>query len=154
MSRVEVLVADTPARVQAAFEVRRIVFVLEQQVPPELETDEHDAGACHVLALLEDKPVGAGRLVVESPGYAGVDPALGAVGHLGRLAVLAEARGAGIGVALVRAIEQRASEQGLATLVLGAQTHALGFYRGLGYTAYGPEFDDAGIPHRMMRKSL
>ncbi|MYS48389.1 GNAT family N-acetyltransferase, partial [Streptomyces sp. SID5998] len=76
------------------------------------------------------------------------------VGSLGRLAVVKEARGLGVGVALVRAVEEAARARGLTAVDLHAQTHALGFYERLGYTAYGPEFPDAGIPHRAMRRAL
>lgn len=76
------------------------------------------------------------------------------MGSLGRLAVTREARGLGIGAALVRAIEDAARDQGLSAVDLHAQTHALGFYECLGYRAYGPEFPDAGIPHRSMRRAL
>jgi len=64
------------------------------------------------------------------------------------------ARGLGIGAALVRAIEAEAARLGLAAVDLGAQIHALGFYERLGYAAYGPEFDDAGMPHRATRRPL
>ncbi|NDZ98436.1 GNAT family N-acetyltransferase, partial [Streptomyces sp. SID10116] len=64
------------------------------------------------------------------------------------------ARGLGVGAALVRAIEDAARARGLTAVDLHAQTHALGFYERLGYEVYGPEFPDAGIPHRAMRKSL
>jgi predicted GNAT family N-acyltransferase len=57
-------------------------------------------------------------------------------------------------VALVRAIEERAAVRGLAVVALSAQTHALEFYERLGYTAYGPVFDDAGLPHRWMSRRL
>jgi predicted GNAT family N-acyltransferase len=76
------------------------------------------------------------------------------VGHLGRLAVRPETRGTGLGIDLVRAIEARAAERGLRVVALSAQTHALGFYERLGYEAYGPEFPDADMPHRAMRKAL
>jgi predicted GNAT family N-acyltransferase len=133
------------ADLAAAYAVRHQVFVREQGVPVELEIDEHDPDADHVVARLADGTVvGTGRLVLEPEG----------VGHLGRLAVLAEVRGAGAGVALVRALEDRARVRGLASVVLGAQVYAVGFYERLGYTAYGEEFDDAGIPHRWMRTQL
>jgi len=136
-----VRVADDPA---ACFAVREEVFVVEQGVPQELEYDADDAGALHVLAVRDDGvPLGTGRLVGE-----------GAVGHLGRLAVTREARGLGVGAALVRAVEEAARERGFSAVELNAQTHALGFYERLGYEAYGPEFPDAGIPHRAMRRSL
>jgi predicted GNAT family N-acyltransferase len=99
-------------------------------------------------------PVGAARLVVEPAGFEGTDPGLGPVGHLGRLAVRASARGSGLGVALARAVEDRALQRGLRVVVLAAQTHALGFYERLGYAAYGGVFDDAGLPHRWMRREL
>ncbi|HEY9330046.1 MAG TPA: GNAT family N-acetyltransferase, partial [Streptomyces sp.] len=73
---------------------------------------------------------------------------------LGRLAVTKAARGLGVGAALVRAIEDAARELGLSAVDLHAQTHALGFYERLGYAAYGPEFLDAGIPHRAMRRTV
>ena len=91
--------------------------------------------------------------MVEPPGFEGADPALGAVGHLGRLAVRpADPRAPALGVGLVAAIEARAAERGLRVVALSAQTQALGFYERLGYTAYGPVFDDAGLPHRWMRR--
>jgi predicted GNAT family N-acyltransferase len=145
----------------AAFVVRTDVFVAEQGVPADLELDELDEVADHFVAYDGDvgidggaRAVGAGRLVVEDPGFEGTDPALGPVGHLGRLAVRPETRGTGLGVDLVRAIEVRAAERGLRVVALSAQTHALGFYERLGYTAYGPEFDDAGLPHRWMSRAL
>ena len=161
----------TPAERVAAYRVRADVFVTEQGVPPDLELDDLDETADHFVAYDDmapgseavgsdggaaggDRAVGAGRLVVEEPGFEGADPALGPVGHLGRLAVRPEIRGTGLGVDLVRAIENRAAERGLRVVTLSAQTHALGFYERLGYTAYGPEFDDAGLPHRWMSRTL
>ncbi|MFF5443633.1 GNAT family N-acetyltransferase [Streptomyces sp. NPDC012888] len=148
----EVRVADGEADLAACFAVRTEVFVVEQSVPEEIEYDAYDAGAVHVLAVGPDGPLGTGRLL-HGPAAAGKtgDPA---VGSLGRLAVLESARGLGVGAALVRAIEAEAARLGLTAVHLGAQTHALGFYERLGYTAYGTEFEDAGIPHRSMRRAL
>ncbi|MFF1643892.1 GNAT family N-acetyltransferase [Streptomyces sp. NPDC058240] len=138
----------------ACFLVRKDVFVGEQDVPEEIEYDVYDADALHVVAVAADgSALGTGRLL-HGPAAAaktGGDPA---VGSLGRLAVTKEARGLGVGAALVRAIEDAARELGLAAVDLHAQTHALGFYERLGYVAYGPEFPDAGIPHRAMRRTL
>ncbi|MFG3408773.1 GNAT family N-acetyltransferase [Streptomyces sp. NPDC048142] len=139
---------------QACFQVRRDVFVGEQNVPEELEYDAHDATAVHVLAVAADgTALGTGRLLhgADAAGGTGGDPA---VGSLGRLAVSREARGLGIGAALVRAIEDEARALGLTAVDLHAQTHALGFYERLGYVAYGPEFPDAGMPHRAMRREI
>ena len=149
-----VRLAGTDEDRAAALAVRYDVFVTEQGVPTHLELDELDGTADHFVAYDGNRAVGAGRLVVEPPGFEGADPAAGPVGHLGRLAVRPETRGTGLGVTLVRAIEARAAERGLHLVVLAAQTHALGFYERLGYSAYGPEFDDAGLPHRWMRRTL
>ncbi|MET9253082.1 GNAT family N-acetyltransferase [Streptomyces sp. NPDC048182] len=150
----ETRLAEDPADREACFAVRKEVFVAEQQVPEDIEYDAYDADAVHVLAVRADGvPLGTGRLLHGAAAAAktGGDPA---VGSLGRLAVTARARGLGVGAALVRAIEAAALERGLTAVDLHAQTHALGFYERLGYQAYGPEFPDAGIPHRAMRRAL
>ncbi|MBP2581501.1 putative GNAT family N-acyltransferase [Streptomyces sp. PvR006] len=146
--------AAGPEDREACFAVRREVFVGEQGVPPELEYDTYDTTAVHVLAVREDGlPLGTGRLLLgaDAVGKTGADAS---VGSLGRLAVSKAARGLGVGAALVRGIEDVARERGLTAVDLHAQTHALGFYERLGYEAYGPEFPDADMPHRAMRRAL
>jgi predicted GNAT family N-acyltransferase len=158
----EVRLAQTEADRDAVFAVRHQVFVDEQSVPEELEYDELDLAADHFLALLDGVPVGAGRLVIIdsaldaglAQGTAGLAQGTKAIGILGRLAVGKAARGMGLGKLLVRAIEQRAAECGLAAVELHAQTHARGFYQQLGYAAYGDLFSEAGIEHISMRKEL
>ncbi|MGW4891181.1 GNAT family N-acetyltransferase [Kitasatospora sp. NPDC004240] len=133
--------------------VRHEVFVVEQRVPEELEFDELDATSLHLLAIDADgAALGTGRLIHG-------DRALELTGVegrvlLGRLAVRAGARGTGLGAALVRAIERAGREHGATELELHAQVQALGFYERLGYTAEGPVYDDAGIPHRTMTRVL
>ncbi|MEU5344439.1 MULTISPECIES: GNAT family N-acetyltransferase [unclassified Streptomyces] len=149
-----VRVAEDLADREACFVVRKEVFVVEQGVPQDLEHDAYDADAVHVVAVREDGlPFGAGRLLYGEVAAAktGGEPG---VGSLGRLAVLKAARGLGVGVALVRGIEDAARARGLTAVDLHAQTHALGFYERLGYVAYGPEFLDAGIAHLAMRRGL
>ncbi|MDX2594876.1 GNAT family N-acetyltransferase [Streptomyces sp. WI03-4A] len=151
---VTVRIAEDPADREACFAIRKEVFVAEQGVPQDIEYDAYDAVAVHVLAVREDgEPLGTGRLLFGEAAAAktGGDAS---VGSLGRLAVAGAARGLGIGVALVRAIEEAARAHGLSAVDLHAQSHALGFYERLGYEAYGPEFLDAGIPHRSMRRVL
>ena len=154
MSGAVVRRVSDPADVAEALRIRHVVFVSEQGVPEDLERDDRDADADHFLVGPAGLEVGASRLVVEEPGFEEVDPGLGPVAHLGRLAVLPAARGTGLGAALVRAVEARAAERGLAVVYLAAQTHAVQFYERLGYSAYGPEFDDAGLPHRHMLRRL
>ncbi len=117
--------------------VRRQVFVEEQSVPEAEEWDAADPTARHVLAVADGRqPVGTGRL--ES------------CGKIGRVAVLREWRGSGIGAGIVRHLVNQATESGVESVYLHAQTAAAGFYRRLGFRAEGPEFDEVGIPHVRM----
>jgi len=128
----------------ACLALRRAVFIVEQGVPADVEQDGRDGAAHHILAFLDGTPVGAARLLVE-----------GETGKIGRVCVLKDTRRQGIGAALIRAGVDHLRSLGLRRAKLGAQTHALAFYEGLGFTAYGSEFSDAGDqPHRMMRRDL
>ncbi|MBL3669747.1 GNAT family N-acetyltransferase [Streptomyces sp. M2CJ-2] len=143
-----------PGDREACFAVRKEVFVAEQGVPEDLEYDAYDSGAVHVLALGADgEALGTGRLL-HGEAAAAKNGGDASAGSLGRLAVTRRARGLGVGAALVRGIEEAARARGLTAVDLHAQTHALGFYERLGYEAYGPEFPDAGMPHRAMRRVL
>ena len=135
-----VIITDWSTHQAQLSEVRARVFIEEQQVPVELELDELDAGAVHALALDGAKPVGTGRLLLD--------------GRIGRMAVLPEYRGRGVGADLLKALAAAAAERGHTQVTLHAQTHAIGFYEKLGFSAYGDEFDDAGIPHRAMRRCV
>ncbi|MEU1627202.1 GNAT family N-acetyltransferase [Streptomyces sp. NPDC020096] len=146
-------------QMDGCYAVRRAVFVAEQGVPEDVEMDAYDAHAVHLLATGQQDgcPAGTVRIlhgaVARQKYPAAVDDDLTAV--LGRLAVAKSARGTGLGAALVRAVEDEARRLGLTGIYLEAQTHALAFYEGLGYTAYGPEFDEgSGIPHQAMRRTL
>lgn len=143
-----VVAADDAEAMVAVRAIRHEVFVVEQNVPPELEWDGKDGRAVHLLA----PGAGTGRLLLGADAAAknGGDPELAV---LGRLAVVTPARGRGVGARLVRALEDEAARLGLAGVYLEAQVHALGFYRKLGYTPFGPEFQDAGIAHRAMRRT-
>lgn len=120
--------------------VRDAVFVEEQHVPLDMEMDEHDAASRHVVARDNDgNVIGTGRLLPD--------------GHIGRMAVLADWRGKGVGRALLERLLEEARLQGHAHLALHAQTQASGFYRRFGFVEEGPEFMEAGIPHRTMVRS-
>jgi predicted GNAT family N-acyltransferase len=144
----------TSEDLEAAFAVRMAVFVVEQQVPPELELDEldHAPTTTHVVARGGGGDVvGTARLLT--------DPAHPGEVHVGRVAVAASARGTGVGAALMRALEEiaraeHAGQDGSVTVLLSAQVQALGFYERLGYTVSGPVYLDAGIEHRDAAKVL
>lgn len=121
--------------------IRRAVFIVEQNVPEAEEWDGRDGEAIHLLARdAAGAAIGTARILIE-----------GQTGKIGRVAVLQAARGTGAGAALIRAALARLrATPGISRAKLGAQTHAIGFYEKLGFVAYGPEYDDAGIPHRDM----
>lgn len=147
----EIRTARTEGEVALAKQVRHEVFVVEQQIPAELEYDELDATSTHLVALDQGgRPVGAARLISGEQALA----LTGVKGRvlLGRLAVLKPARGTGLGAALVGAVERAGRELGATECELHAQVQAMGFYERLGYAAEGPVYDDAGIPHRTMVK--
>ena len=128
----------------ACLAIRFTVFVEEQSVPIEEERDQYDKSAIHILATFQGTPVGTARIVVVED-----------KGKIGRVAVLAPHRGTGLGAKLIYAcLNELRDQPNVTTAKLGSQTHALGFYEKLGFVAHGPEFDDAGIPHRMMSLRL
>ena len=128
----------------ACHALRRAVFVDEQGVPPDEEWDDLDTDAVHLLARdTQGKPLGTARLWLD-----------GGVGHIGRVCVLGEARGTGLGAALMHAALDALRARGAVRAELGAQCHALAFYEKLGFVAEGPVYDDAGIAHRHMIRIL
>lgn len=140
---INVRLAESPEDVATCLRLRWTVFVEEQGVRPSDELDAHDQkDAVHALALLDGVPCGAGRFVFESPGVAKIQ----------RMAVIDDARGRGVGRALLDFLEQEARRRGASRLLLWAQTHARPFYEKAGYRAHGDEFDDAAIRHISMQK--
>ena len=127
----------------ACLALRRTVFIEEQAVPEDLEVDGLDATAIHLLATRDRRPLGTARLLVK-----------GDTGKIGRVCVLPEERGRGIGAALIRRAVDELRGLGLARAKLGSQVHAIPFYKGLGFVAEGPVYDDAGISHRDMTLTL
>lgn len=133
------------------FAIRMSVFVEEQAVPPEEELDAYDEGAVHFLVrdltLPIENPdgiVATARLLDKGGGRA----------KIGRVAVIKEHRGRGVGALLMHFIESFARHHGFTYLMLEAQLQALDFYTRLGYVAEGDIFLDANIEHKHMYKAL
>ena len=125
--------------------IRTAVFIDEQHIPADLEWDEADATAIHAVAVdRAGHPLATGRLLRHAPGMA----------RIGRMAVLKAQRGQGIGRAVLDALMQVARERGDLEVVLHAQQSAVLFYAEAGFRARGPMFEEAGIPHIEMVRTL
>ena len=136
---ITVRTASYVAEGDAIRRIRDLVFVEEQQVPVEIEHDEDDAVATHVLAFDGSAAIGTGRITAD--------------GKIGRMAVLASHRGRGVGGAILEALIAIAEDEGMDTVWCNAQCHALAFYEGFGFVAEGPVFLEAGIEHRRMTRT-
>jgi predicted GNAT family N-acyltransferase len=141
---IEVITADTEEVREKAHALRHAVFVVEQGVPEALERDEEDAAAYHAVVLDHDRCIATGRLVRQP----------GGVGRVGRMAVAAGWRRRGLGAIVLRALEERARAEGLREIVLHAQCYVEAFYARRGYVREGEVFEEAGIPHVVMRRRL
>lgn len=124
----------------AAFALRREVFVWEQKVPQHEENDHYDLTAIHFVAIAEGDVVGTLRLIAQDEHV-----------KIGRVAVRLGFRGRGIAKKLIAAAMAHARSTGAERFYLTAQSDKLGFYEALGFVAFGPEFVDGGMPHRAMR---
>jgi predicted GNAT family N-acyltransferase len=121
--------------------IRYAVFVIEQNIPVEIEWDDMDAVSLHAVAYDENGlSLGTGRLLPD--------------GHIGRMAVKKRARGLGVGGSILDALLQAARERGDKAVMLNAQTQVEDFYARHGFKRDGAEFMEAGIPHIAMRREL
>jgi predicted GNAT family N-acyltransferase len=118
----------------AARSVREKVFIVEQQIPLEMEWDKMDEQCLHTVATDEaGTPIGTGRLLPD--------------GHIGRIAILTHARGTGVGKQLLQRLMQAAKERGDKRVVLSAQSQAEGFYLRIGFKVIGEAYMEVGIKH-------
>lgn len=124
----------------AAFALRREVFVWEQKVPQEEELDHYDLTATHYVAVAEGEVVGTLRLI-----------ALPEHMKIGRVAVRQSWRGKGVARKLIEQAMGDVRSTGQDRFYLTAQSDKLAVYEKLGFVAFGPEFMDGGMPHRAMR---
>ncbi|MGP6088473.1 GNAT family N-acetyltransferase [Antarctobacter jejuensis] len=126
--------------IAACHALRRAVFIDEQGIPEADEWDDLDDTAVHLLIRDGDRPVATARLIKH-----------GSTGKIGRICVLSDCRGRGLGAQLVRhGVALFSADSDIAEIRLSAQEHAIPFYQALGFVAQGPAYDDAGIPHRDM----
>ncbi|MEP3345034.1 MAG: GNAT family N-acetyltransferase [Litoreibacter sp.] len=128
--------------IDACLDIRRVVFIEGQSVPEDIEIDGEDADCIQYLATVNGIPAATAR----------VKP-IGTTAKIQRVAVLDAHRGTGLGAQLMRYVLDDARTE-FKDALLGSQVHAIGFYEKLGFEVFGPEFDDAGIPHREMALEL
>jgi predicted GNAT family N-acyltransferase len=141
---VRVVAIESAEQMRSAHDIRRRVFIEEQHVAEEIELDDDDAHAFHALAMLGGRAVGCGRYVAHDTDEV----------KIGRMAVLAELRGRGIGREILEFLIGAARARGFRRAVLHAQLTAEGFYLRHGFAPLGGVFEEAGIPHRKMTRTL
>lgn len=122
-----------------AFEIRRKVFVEEQGCDPQKDVDSFDAQAVHLLVYVDGMPVATGRIYFDGDHF-----------KIGRLCVLKEYRGQGIGDLAIRLLLFKAFTWAN-EIHIGAQKYAEGFYTRFGFQTYGEEYLDENIPHIHMK---
>jgi len=137
---VELRTGDWATLGAAAGALRNAVFVREQGIAAHFEWDEWDARSVHCVAYLDGEPVATGRLLPD--------------GHIGRMAVRADQRGRGIGRRVLDALLNVAAARGDTGVALSAQQQVEAFYRKQGFEPVGEPYDEVGIRHVMMRRSL
>jgi len=138
-AKIVVREVSTPQEMEHVFQIRDEVFVHEQALTHDARFDPDDRRSIHFLAYLDGKPVGTGRLTV-----------LTREAQVAWVAVRKPYRQHGVGKAVMIAILERARDEEADYVVLNAQSHALEFYRRLGFETLGHEFRMAGIPHQVM----
>ncbi|MBY4894380.1 GNAT family N-acetyltransferase [Rhodobacteraceae bacterium N5(2021)] len=137
----KISLAETDAARKACFDIRRAVFIEEQQIPEAEEWDDHDATCLHYLA---GEDAGTARVIAK-----------GCTAKIGRVAVMQAHRGTGLGLRIMQTLMEDARARGFTQAELESQTYAVPFYARLGFVADGPEYDDgSGILHRLMRVKL
>ena len=140
-SQYTVRTADWNTDRQTLSEIRRKVFIEEQNVPEELEWDEFDEISQHILALDNSgNPIGTGRIKPD--------------GQIGRMAVLKDWRNKGVGKSILDELLKIATQLNQHEIYLHAQLTAIEFYEKSGFRINSSEFMDAGIPHKTMIKRM
>lgn len=142
--RIAIRIVAGDADVAACLRLRRTVFIEEQGVSEAEEIDGLDPECLHVLATEEQVPVAAARIRT-----------IDNIAKIQRVCVLPSHRKRGLGTRVIEFVLDRVAEDPAIRLArLGAQTHAIDFYRKLGFVPVGPEYMDAGIPHRDMEMEI
>ncbi|QXX82730.1 MULTISPECIES: GNAT family N-acetyltransferase [Providencia] len=133
-----------PALVVDAFDLRQQVFTQEQGFPADIDVDEYDDAALHVVLYLNQQPAAVLRCVFLDDGLIKV----------GRVAVQKTHRGKGLGREMMKFVQQYGAENQHQKIGLSAQHTAIAFYQSLGYQTEGEMYDEDGMDHIFMSLSL
>ncbi|MGI5899539.1 MAG: GNAT family N-acetyltransferase [Christensenellales bacterium] len=125
--------------ISVPLDIRTKVFVEEQGFSQELQHDEMDKKAVHVVIEDDGFPCATGRLFFDD-----------GLWHIGRMAVLKERRGNRYGDLMIRMLAEKAFRAGVEEIHIGAQAYALGFYEKLGFLICGEEYAEEGVAHLPM----
>jgi len=144
--KIKILPAISRQNYAHCVRLRFEVFVQEQGVPADIETDEFEDDSMHYLALADGNQAGTVRYRMKDKQTIKIE----------RLAVLEKYRGKNIGAALMEHVIEAAQEDhpDAAEIILSSQLYAIPFYERFGFVARGDEYDDGGIPHKTMHKPL
>ena len=142
--KIKIIDAKESNQISNCFDIRKKVFVEEQGVPVEEELDNFDDISIHALALIDNKPVATGRLILSK----------NKVAKVGRMAVLDDFRRTGIGSRVLLFLEKKAIEKKIEEISLHAQEYVINFYKNHGYKERGTVFLEAGIKHIEMFKII
>jgi predicted GNAT family N-acyltransferase len=142
--------------------IREAVFIIEQQVPVELEWDGEDETAIHILAQLIQQNRKQSESVRQVGDKQETPLAIGTAriiitnnkARIGRMAILQAWRGQGVGTRVLAACLDECRKKGVASIVLDAQVSAIPFYKKAGFMVTSDEFTDAGIAHRTMTLTI
>lgn len=143
MIECKIIQGDADPLIQDAYYVRDLVFTQEQGYPTEIEIDEYDKVAWHCILYKDGAAMGTARLIPQDNH-----------GKIGRVAILKEFRGLGLGFKIMEAILDQADQLFYEGLNLSAQVYAVPFYEKLGFSVVGDEYLEDGEPHINMTKAL
>lgn len=148
-SMTRLIVGNWQALGADASQVRTEVFVNELGIASQDERDAQDASAVHAVLYNQlNMPLATGRLLTGGQGDAS------GTSKIGRMATLRVLRSGQLGASVLEALVQQARQRGDTQVVLHAQLAAARFYERAGFTAQGAPYDEVGIPHVTMARSL
>ncbi len=144
MDKLSYKLVTSDSELEGAFAVRRQVFVQEQGIPEDVELDEHDREAVHMVVKDGYRVIGTARVLYLATGLAKIE----------RMAILQPFRRRGVGRKIISFLSKELKNSGVEQVVLHAQYAVVAFYRSCGFKETGSPFREVGIKHVKMQKQL